>query len=60
MFYTLLNLQGSQTDDAEEQEKKAFYTLLNLQGSQTEVSQAKFEISFTLFLTYKVLKRLSM
>ena len=34
-FYTLTNLQGSQTKDGYEKEVSKFYTLTNLQGSQT-------------------------
>ena len=34
-FYTLTNLQGSQTGTEAEQPEELFYTLTNLQGSQT-------------------------
>ena len=35
MFYTLTNLQGSQTHDWTDGRDMEFYTLTNLQGSQT-------------------------
>ena len=35
LFYTITNLQGSQTVDTEIGEVKKFYTITNLQGSQT-------------------------
>ena len=34
-FYTLTNLQGSQTLDSYDYDSAEFYTLTNLQGSQT-------------------------
>ena len=37
-FYTLTNLQGSQTIDVTMITSNRFYTLTNLQGSQTGVS----------------------
>ena len=35
LFYTITNLQGSQTVIADETVDKPFYTITNLQGSQT-------------------------
>ena len=35
LFYTITNLQGSQTDNATQKEKERFHTITNLQGSQT-------------------------
>ena len=35
MFYTLPNLQGSQTIEKADANREEFYTLPNLQGSQT-------------------------
>ena len=57
LFYTLLNLQGSQTGAFAEWMPFPFYTLLNLQGSQTFENVIPRIASFTLFLTYKVLKQ---
>ena len=56
-FYTLTNLQGSQTIDWQCFNRSEFYTLTNLQGSQTILFFHPFIFSFTLLQTYKVLKQ---
>ena len=56
MFYTLTNLQGSQTPEDPKHDYHKFYTLTNLQGSQTSVFAYTYFSSFTLLQTYKVLK----
>ena len=55
-FYTLTNLQGSQTFPPNNAGEYKFYTLTNLQGSQTERLLKRKVRSFTLLQTYKVLK----
>ena len=57
VFYTLTNLQGSQTSIALLNTNGMFYTLTNLQGSQTARKVQKRKYSFTLLQTYKVLKQ---
>ena len=47
-FYTITNLQGSQTTTLSMDELKKFYTITNLQGSQTFLSA---EIICSLFYT---------
>ena len=56
-FYTLTNLQGSQTYLLAVSCVLSFYTLTNLQGSQTCMGNCICSKSFTLLQTYKVLKR---
>ena len=56
MFYTLTNLQGSQTPVSIGVADDKFYTLTNLQGSQTNGRITECKIGFTLLQTYKVLK----
>ena len=36
-FYTITNLQGSQTKITQSEIEKRFYTITNLQGSQTQI-----------------------
>ena len=55
-FYTLTNLQGSQTQSAALWQRLQFYTLTNLQGSQTTAGNLLSTAGFTLLQTYKVLK----
>ena len=73
MFYTLTNLQGSQTYMTIPLLNQKFYTLTNLQGSQTRcmrgwnlfsftllqttLSINPNDMCFTLLQTYKVLKQ---
>ena len=56
-FYTITNLQGSQTFLSAEIICSLFYTITNLQGSQTVSSYMTAYYSFTPLQTYKVLKR---
>ena len=37
-FYTITNLQGSQTQKSMKHCEQVFYTITNLQGSQTSMS----------------------
>ena len=55
-FYTITNLQGSQTNHGSNSGRKTFYTITNLQGSQTLRTHSMVKISFTPLQTYKVLK----
>ena len=55
-FYTLTNLQGSQTQCVAVPVIYRFYTLTNLQGSQTHRITFAVIKCFTLLQTYKVLK----
>ena len=54
-FYTITNLQGSQTMVHVMKCPKQFYTITNLQGSQTKEQRERKR--FTPLQTYKVLKR---
>ena len=56
LFYTITNLQGSQTNHGSNSGRKTFYTITNLQGSQTLRTHSMVKISFTPLQTYKVLK----
>ena len=47
MFYTLQNLQDSQTADESYRNTSQFYTLQNLQDSQTSNFNLKFSPSLT-------------
>ena len=55
-FYTITNLQGSQTSIQEVLNMAKFYTITNLQGSQTQTLEKDLFSSFTPLQTYKVLK----
>ena len=57
LFYTITNLQGSQTQTTLYFLILEFYTITNLQGSQTYNQKWFCIISFTPLQTYKVLKR---
>ena len=59
MFYTITNLQGSQTLISATGRLLQFYTITNLQGSQTLKRQRHGYICFTPLQTYKVLKPIS-
>ena len=56
MFYTITNLQGSQTGLLIKIKLTVFYTITNLQGSQTDADCDRLARSFTPLQTYKVLK----
>ena len=55
-FYTITNLQGSQTDKSDLRLTRLFYTITNLQGSQTNNRGFSGSDCFTPLQTYKVLK----
>ena len=55
-FYTITNLQGSQTPKRYSVPSHVFYTITNLQGSQTRPRKLSCAGSFTPLQTYKVLK----
>ena len=57
MFYTITNLQGSQTLHQRRWHDFRFYTITNLQGSQTYGYAGKLIHCFTPLQTYKVLKQ---
>ena len=57
-FYTITNLQGSQTSFKLCHSPGLFYTITNLQGSQTASLLFSLPVSFTPLQTYKVLKRI--
>ena len=56
LFYTITNLQGSQTRFVTFDEAIEFYTITNLQGSQTGLPAPRRAPCFTPLQTYKVLK----
>ena len=60
LFYTITNLQGSQTRFVTFDEAIEFYTITNLQGSQTGLPAPRRAPCFTPLQTYKVLKRSSL
>ena len=55
-FYTITNLQGSQTNHGSNSGRKTFYTITNLQGSQTWQLKQLTKLCFTPLQTYKVFK----
>ena len=55
-FYTITNLQGSQTMYKAKENFIKFYTITNLQGSQTSIRWQRNHNCFTPLQTYKVLK----
>ena len=55
-FYTITNLQGSQTGVILIAGLSKFYTITNLQGSQTSIRWQRNHNCFTPLQTYKVLK----
>ena len=58
-FYTITNLQGSQTEVKTFVLRKWFYTITNLQGSQTSAFCGGSQPGFTPLQTYKVLKHVT-
>ena len=58
-FYTITNLQGSQTEVKPFVLRQWFYTITNLQGSQTWWLASNSNTRFTPLQTYKVLKLLN-